>query len=411
MLRSWFAALVASGLVASGVVQAPATAVAPQLVEVAKPIVYLSPDGDGRRDEARYSFDLAKRAHVTIRVERDGAVLSGPFRLGRLPAGQHHWTWDGRSADGSLVDDGTYDVRLRADRGTGHQTVRLFAKVDRTPDEGTLLVSRPTVYPKATAVDDHVLFTYLRQGWDPIEAAYPTDGSFDPLPPQRVHLFVLDSDGDRVHRDTVRSEITSVFGWDGTQGGKPVPAGTYTARVGVVDAAGNRSSYRQTFRVSHAQLVLETWSATVSAADALTYSVPTPPSCNGCGEGCSPVPSLRFVDGLSFPACTTYFYDAPTYRDFTMPVPFAAAPVDEYRVSATGGPTMPGGGDVGSLSGVTLGPGDATAWTSLGAVRLDATPYLPEQARAVRWRFSTQTGNSYDVASFTVEYRRYVPVP
>jgi hypothetical protein len=59
---------------------------------------------------------------------------------------------------------------------------------------------------------------------------------------------------------------------------------------------------------------------------------------------------------------------------------------------------------------VTVGPGDATAWTPFTPVELDTTPYLPLQARPATWRFHTHAGNSYDVATFTVEYRRYVPV-
>ena len=69
----------------------------------------------------------------------------------------------------------------------------------------------------------------------------------------------------------------------------------------------------------------------------------SPPGCNGCGEGCSPVDSDRFPGGLSFRDCQGYGYDAPTYARFALPLPFAAAPADTYRVTATGGPPTVGG--------------------------------------------------------------------
>ena len=35
--------------------------------------------------------------------------------------------------------------------------------------------------------------------------------------------------------------------------------------------------------------------------------------------------------------------------------------------------------------------------------------YLTDPTSPVQWGFSTSSGNSYDVASFTIEYRSYVP--
>ena len=61
------------------------------------------------------------------------------------------------------------------------------------------------------------------------------------------------------------------------------------------------------------------------------------------------------------------------------------------------------------LDGVTLGPGDATATTPWTKVDLTHYAYLPDAEQPVRWGFSTTDGNDYDVATFTVEYRHYVP--
>ena len=87
------------------------------------------------------------------------------------------------------------------------------------------------------------------------------------------------------------------------------------------------------------------------------------------------------------------------------------APVDAFRVTATGGPTTPGDSDIAHFDGLVLGPGDAAATTPWQAVDLDSYPYLPEAERPITWAVSTSEENDYDVASFTVEYRYYAPVP
>jgi hypothetical protein len=144
------------------------------------------------------------------------------------------------------------------------------------------------------------------------------------------------------------------------------------------------------------------------ATTARTSGGVSPPGCNGCGEGCSPVDSDRFPGGLSFRDCPGYGYDAATSASFGLPLPFAAAPVDTYRVTATGGPPVVGGTGTGRLGSVTMGPGDATVTTGWAPVDLSRAPFVPDQDIAAEWGFSTT--QDYDLASFTVEYQHYVEV-
>jgi hypothetical protein len=67
-----------------------------------------------------------------------------------------------------------------------------------------------------------------------------------------------------------------------------------------------------------------------------------------------------------------------------------------------------------------MGPGDATVTTAWQPVALTSYPFLPEAIQPVTWKFWTfgcpsclppPTENSYDLASMTVEYRYYEPVP
>ena len=94
---------------------------------------------------------------------------------------------------------------------------------------------------------------------------------------------------------------------------------------------------------------------------------------------------------------------------FASNVPFVQAPVDTYRVTATGGPTEPGASDRGRLNGTVIGPGDGAVTTPWRPVDLTSTPFLPARDLPAIWDFQTSRENSYDVATFTLTYRHYVP--
>jgi len=411
--RGAVAAVASLVLLGSPVAASPAVAAAPGL-RIAPAPVFLSPDGDGRRDVAPVAFHLARAAAVTVVVRRGADVVRGPVRLGRLEVGRHAWTWDGTWADGRTVADGTYTVVVRATRDGRRERAAVAAYVDTVGDAGRLVTTRPTVYPMATAVSDSVHISYLREGWDAEEAASygaASDPSLD------VGLTVVDGQGRAVWHDRWSPEylaqpgrgLTFTFPWYARgQGGAPLPAGSYAARVRVTDAAGNVSKFATPITVSHQQLQRTVWTSTVPAASATRY---VPAGCGTlCTGGCTPTDSGRFPGGLSFVACPDP--DKGTRAWFTAAPPVLASPADTFRVTATGGPSTPGGDDVGSLTGyVSVGPGDGSATTPWLSPSLDAPPYLPDRATPVAWGFATQDGDAFDVASFTVAYRYWVPVP
>lgn len=373
------------------------------LIEVGRYVVDFSPNGDHRLDRARMRFTLHRAARVKITVRNAEGVVRGPVRLGRLAEGRHVWKWDGRNDDGAVVADGSYRVKLKAVTATRTQKATVYAHADTVRPQGQLLTTRPTAYPQASVVDDHVQLVWVLDGWNPWdEEIFPEEDQL-----ARARLEIRTRGGDLVWRRTVRDAYTPTFDWFAQRDGRALRAGRYVARVMVSDAAGNRRRDRQDLSVSHAPLVEEVWTATVAAARAGGYT-PYFGGCNGCGESCSPVGSDRFMDGLSFRPCSDPFYWG-TVEYFGSDVPFPEAPVDSYRVTASGGPTTPGSSDQGRLGGTPIGPGDASATTPWSAVDLTGHPFLPAQDRPVAWTFATDRINSYDVATFTVEYRHYVP--
>lgn len=376
----------------------------PPLIEVLTQYAAFSPNDDGRQDTQRLRFSLRRAAavRVTVRVRGEG-VVRGPVRLGRLVRGDHSWRWDGRDDRGRVVADRFYVVRLTAVREARGESASSVVEVDTLLERGTVRTTRPIVFPRATTVSDLVQLVYLQPGWDPWEEEFFLDG----IP--RATLEVKAPSGQVVRRRTAHGQVRPVFAWYGRDNdGGAVPPGEYTARVTVNDDAGNLSSHRRTVTVSQEDLVEQTWTETVAAADAGSYA-PYFGGCNGCPEYCGPVSSDRFPAGLSFRhPCENlpdYFHSAAKY--FAAEVPVTLAPIDSYRILATGGPAEAGSEDTGELSGAQVGPGDGTFTTPWRGVDLTDHPYLTTGQPAV-WRFSTRQG-SYDVASFTVEYRHYVP--
>jgi hypothetical protein len=405
------ALLVASGALAPAtVVQTSVAAASPApLIRTDPGRIHFSPNGDGRKDVGRVGFRLARAAEVSVLVRQRSRLVRGPVSLGVLRAGHHSWRWLGRGNAGRVVRDGAYRVLIRAtDHGTTKQA-RTTAVVKTVGDRGKLVSTRPIVYPRATVVDDHVRVSYLRKGWNQEADAYGDTGVIAAPNSLRATIEIRDPDGHVVRRQRFANDYTPSIDWYATKGGRPLPSGRYVARVAVTDPAGNRTSARLPLTVSPAQLVEESWTTTLAAGDIAGFDPNYDPGCNGCGEGCGPTPSARFPGGESFGPCDAYGYHPPTFRYYGTDVPFAEAPIDSYRITATGGPTTAGATDVGWLDTVQTAPGDGSTAGSWRVVDLEGGPFLPRLDTPVTWLFATEYPNSYDVASFTVEYRHYVP--
>jgi flagellar hook assembly protein FlgD len=360
-----------------------------------------SPNGDGRRDDARIVFRLRQSADVRVTV-LVGADVRMRWSLGLLDAGRHVWTWDGRLRDGSTVRDGSFLVVVHSTRDGNKE--RAFINVEvLSKARGRLVTTRRTVHPRATTVQDHVQLTFVKEGWDPW---------YEGVAQAHARLRIRDARGHLAAEQRVGRRYTPQFDWDGRDDeGHPLPAGRYVAHLRTVDEAGNVLGLSRPLRVSDADLVEEVWTVTLPAAAVMPYRS-FDGGCNGCSDYCDPVPSERFAGGLSFRPCESiYFFGAA--RHFAADVPFAKAPIDSYRVGVTGGPSVMDGSATGYLAvgeriSVPVPGGDGTTTSEWLPVDLVNQPYLPTLHRPVVWYFSRQDG-SYDVASFTIEYRHYVP--
>lgn len=391
-------------------VAAAGSSVTPLMILIQQDSAFFSPNGDGRYDQTTMRFRLTQDASVTVLVAPNTAKKKVLHResLGHLAAGAHVWRWNGKRG-GKAVPDGNFNVVFIAQSGARTQRTRTYVEVD-TDGSGRLITSRTTVYPLATVVRDRIDFSYVTREW------YPDGDEFEAGRQETTRLSILNDGRTAVWRSTRKGAYTPHFSWDGRdQDGNILSPGDYVAVLKTTDQAGNRDKDSVPLTVSASQLEQKIWTTTISAAAALAYT-PGYGGCNGCGDFIAPVPSERFPGGLSFRPSS----ERHAAGHFTIALPFPAAPIDTYRVSAFGGPTTPGSTDIGTLSCCNGSDsqtpvGDGTTATPWGPVSVRDEPFLPTGTQPVRWYFAglpaaAILSQSYDVASFTIDYNYYAPV-
>ena len=192
---------------------------APVVRHVVLPL-YISPNGDGRKDTAVIRFRLPK-ADDRVTVSITDANGDEVRRLADRPLskGRHRFVWNGRDSSAAIPPDGFYYLRVvLSGQGRGTITRR-----------GIHLVTTPPV-PKLVSVSPERIRPGGRQPVTihfsgpsnpaPVFSVYRTDSG----PPQLVQRFA--------------GAVGSTTGtWDGRILGKPAPAGTYAFAVTVENRA------------------------------------------------------------------------------------------------------------------------------------------------------------------------------
>ncbi len=183
--------------------------------------LYVSPNGDGRKDTARISFRLPKGDHVTVAIVNGaGDEVRRLVDDRELRRGTHRVVWNGRDNSGSIPPDGRYYLRVIL-RGQGRAT---------TAPRGILLVMTPP-RPKLVSVTP----SRTRPGARPdvnIRFSGPTS------PPPVFSIYGTGTGTARLVDRFAGERGSNVGHWHGTDAkGRPVPAGTYAVAVTVQNRA------------------------------------------------------------------------------------------------------------------------------------------------------------------------------
>jgi subtilisin family serine protease/flagellar hook assembly protein FlgD len=352
-----------------------------------------SPNKDGRRDTTRATVRVDRRQSVKITVkDAAGRTVRGPLRLGEKTT-KFAWTWDGRNNKKHFAKSGVYTVVVNSSHAASTLTLRGIVqrtvKVDRTA-------------PKMSGIAGNGVRLY------PVKDGYKD--SFTPTVTinerSRLTLTVKNRAG-KVVRTMSASKAAGKrsITWNGrTAARKLLPAGTYTWRLTVQDAAGNRrTSPTYIVKVSAKRLLAKTWTKQVDASTSYSYG-----GTETCA-GASPADS-SYAHGMWLLNDCDYAVEgtqlAIGYYRFTLP---AAVSYSSLRFSAYGytyyGPAairgsfyLPSADDVRITKPVSRGSSGAdwVAWST-------SAPGVVDASRQVR--VALMVSNEYgDPSDFDAKY-------
>ncbi len=183
--------------------------------------VYISPNGDGRKDRIRIAFSLPRRDRVTVSmVDRGGDEVRRLADDRRLRRGRHAFVWRGRDSAGRVPEDGVYFLRV-ALRRQGRATIapRGVQLVTAAPKPKLRSVRPPRIRPGS----DRLVRIRFRgpSNPTPLFSVYRTGGG----KPELVDRFT-------------GFQGSQTAQWDGTdERGRPVGPGTYAFAVTVQNRA------------------------------------------------------------------------------------------------------------------------------------------------------------------------------
>ena len=108
---------------------------------------WISPNGDGVRDAAAFAGTASEPGSVAAYVRDAGGTLLRSFSV-PTPTTTASLTWDGRANDGSVVPDGTYEVRLIPRDAVGNVGPSVTRSVTVAAILGSVTSSKAVFYPQ-----------------------------------------------------------------------------------------------------------------------------------------------------------------------------------------------------------------------------------------------------------------------
>ena len=178
-----------------------------------------SPLCDCGTDTASITFRLRKPDRVTVDlIDSKGDVVRELARRRPQARGAVSYVWDGRDAEGSVVDEGAYRPRVHLEQARRTIVMPNPIRVDVTAPKVVSFTARPLVIsPDGDGRSDYARIRYRLS-----ESAV-------------VELYV---DGTRAIRK-LGTRPRGTMSWTGTAGGEQLPEGVYTLRLVARDVAGN----------------------------------------------------------------------------------------------------------------------------------------------------------------------------
>ena len=237
---------------------------------VGKDIRYVSSEFsyDGENAQTlKYALDEQASSSKIRIVDESGEIIYETN--GATSTGQHEFTWDGTTKDGSIAVPGTYSVRIDAldandkavdstvvvegrVKGIESQNGQIFAIVgDRAVSLGNVLsVSDPNASLN-TSLND--AFDYIGQTVSFTKSTFNhgSKGAEETLgyrlndKAEKAYIRIYNESGVEIFKDDISTaEGQNSYVWNGTlQSGAEAPAGAYSYQIDARDEASNSIAY------------------------------------------------------------------------------------------------------------------------------------------------------------------------
>lgn len=199
----------------------------PPVANVKRITLQFSPNGDGRRDEARIRIRVREPDDLTITmVDLDGndvrrLATDVPAVKGKAVRVR----WDGKTASGQRAPEGIYRVRVSLRHGGRAVTLKPGTRIDLTAPKPTVLAGGP---------DGRAWITGPVAGPVPFRVRVVSRHF-----PTRMRVLRTDLGAPREVAGFTLPPGEREGEWDGMAGGAPAPPGTYQIVAAVRDRAGN----------------------------------------------------------------------------------------------------------------------------------------------------------------------------
>jgi hypothetical protein len=208
----------------------------PPIVSRFQATLLFSPDGDGRRDDARINIRLHEASTLSVEIQRDGRRVRSLLPEAPRRRGFSSTEWDGTGDDGRTLPDGTYAIKLRARAGEKRFNTTRNIVIDTAPPEPKAMGVESATLVGAGRGECRLAFTARDPGSLVLEALRPGET-------KRLR---------RLGRRPVRADGVVRWSWGGrADGGRRVRPGLYVLRASLSDAARNRSVRERTCWVGY----------------------------------------------------------------------------------------------------------------------------------------------------------------
>jgi hypothetical protein len=170
---------------------------------------------------AAIAFKLTRTDRVTLGIVDSGGTLVRTLVHRRLfNRGAHHFTWNGRDGDGTLVPEGSYRPRIKLERTDRTYLLPNPIKLDVTPPR----IRVRSVSPRVISPDGDGRSDVLHVRYRISEHAHAL-------------LYVAGRQAARTKFQRTRDNVN----WYGLLDGRRLRPGTYRLALAAVDLAGNES--------------------------------------------------------------------------------------------------------------------------------------------------------------------------